>query len=404
MTTKFPRGRELILGVGAGIAAYKSADLLRRLQDNGFLVTVVPTPNSLNFVGKATWEALSGRKAQSELWEHVSDVPHVALGDKANLVVIAPATADLIARIAQGRADDLLTNTVLSTTAPVMLIPAMHPKMWFNPATVENVKKLRDRGLFVMEPATGRLTGADSGVGRFPETSAILTFIEESYGYRADLVGVRMLVTAGGTREPIDPVRYIGNRSSGKQGWAIAHQAAMRGATVTLLLGPNELPVIEGIETVEIESALQMREEILTRFDDVDVLVMSAAVADAKPVSVSSDKIKKDKLGALILEENPDLLAEFSAKKRRGQVIAGFAAETEGDEAALIEAGKSKLARKGADLIYVNDVSDGKVFGSKITSGAIITREGTITSINDVTKERLADTLLDQIKERVSHE
>lgn len=399
----FPRGRELVLGVGAGIAAYKSADLLRRLQDRGFLVTVVPTPNSLNFVGKATWEALSGRKAQSELWENVSDVPHVSLGDKANLILVAPATADLIARIAHGRADDLLTNTILSTTAPIVIIPAMHPKMWLNPATVKNVQTLRDRGVFVMDPAIGRLTGSDSGVGRFPDSSAIIDFVEESYGYCADLLGARVLVTAGGTREAIDPVRFIGNRSSGKQGWAIANQAAMRGAQVTLVLGPNSLPKIEGIETVEIESASEMRDEILTRFDDIDVLVMSAAVADARPVSVSDEKIKKEKLGSLVLEENPDLLAEFAAKKRANQVIAGFAAETESNHEALVSAAKSKLVRKGADLIYVNDVSSGKVFGSDMTSGAIITREGEVIPVEQVSKEMLADTLLDQIKERVSH-
>ncbi|MFM7462702.1 MAG: bifunctional phosphopantothenoylcysteine decarboxylase/phosphopantothenate--cysteine ligase CoaBC [Actinomycetota bacterium] len=399
----FPRGRELVLGVGAGIAAYKSADLLRRLQDRGFLVTVVPTPNSLNFVGKATWEALSGRKAQSELWENVPDVPHVSLGDKANLILVAPATADLIARIAHGRADDLLTNTILSTTAPIVIVPAMHPKMWLNPATVRNVQTLRDRGVFVMDPSIGRLTGADSGVGRFPDSSAIIDFVEESYGYCADLLGARVLVTAGGTREAIDPVRFIGNRSSGKQGWAIANQAAMRGAQVTLVLGPNSLPKIEGIETVEIESAAEMRDEILTRFDDIDVLVMSAAVADARPVSVSDEKIKKEKLGSLVLEENPDLLAEFAAKKRANQVIAGFAAETESSHEALVSAAKSKLARKGADLIYVNDVSSGKVFGSDMTSGAIITREGEVIPVEQVSKEMLADTLLDQIKERVSH-
>jgi phosphopantothenoylcysteine decarboxylase/phosphopantothenate--cysteine ligase len=279
----------------------------------------------------------------------------------------------------------------------------MHPKMWLNPATRANIQTLRERGYFVMEPATGRLTGMDSGVGRFPETSAIIDFIEESYGYCADLLGTRMLITAGGTREPIDPVRFIGNRSSGKQGWAIAHQAAMRGAQVTLVLGPNSLPEIEGIETIEIESASEMRDEILTRFDQVDVLVMSAAVADARPVSVSDEKIKKDKLGALILEENPDLLAEFAAKKRGNQVIAGFAAETESDYKALVDSAKTKLARKGADLIYVNDVSNGKVFGAETTSGAIITKEGIVIQVDEVTKEILADTLLDQIKERVSH-
>ncbi|MFM8841192.1 MAG: bifunctional phosphopantothenoylcysteine decarboxylase/phosphopantothenate--cysteine ligase CoaBC, partial [Actinomycetota bacterium] len=233
---EFPRGRELVLGVGAGIAAYKSCDLLRRLQDRGFLITVVPTPSSLHFVGKATWEALSHRPVIAELWSDVAKVPHIEIGKRADLVVIAPATADLMARIATGRADDLLTSVVLSTSAPVVLVPAMHPEMWQNPATMANVRLLRERGFFVMEPDTGRLTGEDVGVGRFPETSKIIDFIERSYGPRADLLGRRFLITGGGTREAIDPVRFIGNRSSGIQAREIAERAAMRGAEVTLVM------------------------------------------------------------------------------------------------------------------------------------------------------------------------
>lgn len=399
----FPRGRELVLGVGAGIAAYKSCELLRRLQDRGFLITVVPTPNSLNFVGKATWEALSGRRVDTELWQNIPDVPHVKLGEKARLVLIAPATADLIARIATGRADDLLTNTVLSTSAPVVMIPAMHPKMWLNPATVANVATLRERGVFVMEPDTGRLTGSDSGIGRFPETDAIIEFVEASYGHTADLLGRKVLVTAGGTREAIDPVRYIGNRSSGKQGWAIAQEAAMRGARVTLIHGPTSLPQIEGVEDVAIESADQMQAAIAERFDESDVLIMSAAIADARPVSVSDSKIKKENLGAILLEENQDLLKSFSSRKRPNQIVVGFAAETENDRQRLVTLAKVKMTRKGADFLYVNDVSDGKVFGADTTSGAIISANEAVIWVDQMSKEELAAKLLDQVRERVNH-
>ena len=399
----FPRGRELVLGVGAGIAAYKSCELLRRLQDRGFLITVVPTPNSLHFVGKATWEALSGRRVDTELWQNIPDVPHVKLGEKARLVLIAPATADLIARIATGRADDLLTNTVLSTNAPVVMIPAMHPKMWLNPATVANVATLRERGVFVMEPDTGRLTGHDSGIGRFPDTDAIIEFVESSYGYNADLLGRKVLVTSGGTREAIDPVRYIGNRSSGKQGWAIAQEAAMRGARVTLIHGPTSLPRIEGVEDVAIESADQMQAAIAERFDESDVLIMSAAVADARPVSVSDSKIKKENLGAILLEENLDLLKSFSSRKRPNQIVVGFAAETESNRQRLITLAKEKMTRKGADFLYVNDVSEGKVFGADRTSGAIISGREAVIWVDEMSKEELAAKLLDQVRERVNH-
>ncbi|CAB4558681.1 MAG: bifunctional phosphopantothenoylcysteine decarboxylase/phosphopantothenate--cysteine ligase CoaBC [Actinobacteria bacterium] len=400
----FPRGRELVLGVGAGIAAYKSCDLLRRLQERGFLITVVPTPSSLHFVGKATWEALSHRPVISELWSDVAKVPHIEIGKRADLVVIAPATADLIARIASGRADDLLTSVVISTKAPVILIPAMHPEMWQNPATVSNVEVLRERGIFVMDPDVGRLTGEDVGVGRFPESSKIIDFVEASYGRRADLIGARFLITGGGTREPIDPVRYIGNRSSGRQAHEIAERAALRGAQVTLIMGPNSLPDIEGITSVSVETAEEMGDALQHHQGQCDVLVMTAAVADARPVVREDRKIKKDQLGAILLEENPDLLQRAAGRRSPGQILVGFAAETEPAEVDLIRLGSEKLARKGVDLLYVNDVSAGAVFGSDETSGFLLDKSGVIESFTAVSKRQMADRLLDAISERISHE
>jgi phosphopantothenoylcysteine decarboxylase/phosphopantothenate--cysteine ligase len=400
----FPRGRELILGIGAGIAAYKSCELLRRLLDHGFLVTVVPTPNSLNFVGSATWQALSHRPVYTEVWENIPEVPHIALGEKAHIIVIAPATADLIARIAHGRADDLLTNTVLSSTAPVVMIPAMHPKMWLNPATVENVKILRERGLYVMNPSVGRLTGSDVGVGRFPETEEIIDFIEESYGYSSDLLGKKIVITSGGTREPIDPVRFIGNRSSGKQGYALAYNAAMRGGEVILIQGPTSLPTIEGITTVGIESAEDLFEAMRAHTEDADILIMSAAVSDARPLEVSQGKIKKGDLGSITLEENPDLIAEFARMKREkgsGQVIVGFAAETASSFENLITLGKQKLERKDLDLIYVNSVENGAIFSEENTEGAIISKSGSVFTVENMSKFEMAEILITKALERI---
>jgi phosphopantothenoylcysteine decarboxylase/phosphopantothenate--cysteine ligase len=400
----FLRGRELLLGVGAGIAAYKSCELLRRLQDHGFLITVVPTPTSLNFVGKATWEALSHRPVISELWSDVEKVPHVELGKRASLIVIAPATADLIARIAGGRSDDLLTSVVLTSTAPIIVVPAMHPEMWSNSATVENVRVLRERGFFVMEPAEGRLTGSDVGVGRFPETSEIIQFIEACYGHQADLLGRKIVITGGGTREPIDPVRFIGNRSSGKQALYIAERAAMRGAEVTLIMGPNQLPVLEGVQCISIETAQEMGEVLENAARECDALIMTAAVADARPVTRESKKIKKDQLGAILLEPNPDLLQDVASKRRPGQVLVGFAAETEADPSLLLRLGMEKIERKGVDLLFVNDVTSGAVFGEEVTRGHLLGREGMIRSFDEISKRDFADQLLDAIKGRFSHE
>jgi phosphopantothenoylcysteine decarboxylase/phosphopantothenate--cysteine ligase len=396
----FPRGREIVLGVGAGIAAYKSCDVLRRLQDHGFLVTVVPTPSSLNFVGKATWEALSGRKVNTDVWEDIPTVPHVSLGVKADLVLIAPATADLISRIAAGRADDLLTNTVLTTTAPILLIPAMHPQMWLNPATVANVETLKSRGIFVMEPAIGRLTGSDSGIGRFPESNEIIEKVLEVSQSRCDLLGKRVLITAGGTREAIDPVRYIGNRSTGKQGYALAFAAVKRGAIVDLIAANSAFPDIEGITTTHVESADEMNLLVQEKFPNSDALLMCAAVADAKPVLYSTDKIKKAKLSEIALQTNPDILSTAAKHRSESQVLLGFAAETNSD---LVNYGKSKLNAKGVDFLYVNNVDNGAIFGSDLTSGYLLSNEGDVSQISEVSKDTLSNILLDKVSERLRY-
>ena len=390
-------GREVILGIGGGIAAYKSCDLLRRLRDLGFLVTVVPTPASLNFVGTTTWEALSGRPVLTQVWQDVASVAHINLADRADFILIGPATADLIARMAQGRADDLLTNIVLASGSPKLVVPAMHPKMWLNAATIANVHILRSRGFIVMEPEIGRLTGSDVGQGRFPDTSTIVDQFQEIVGWNADLLGRRILVTAGGTREPIDPIRYLGNRSSGKQGYAVAQAAIIRGAQVHLIAANCDLPDIEGVETTRVETTAEMASVLDERFADCDVLIMCAAIADAKPVRQSLQKIKKTELQSIQLEANPDLLAHLSAKKKPSQVLVGFAAETQSH----LENAAKKLLGKDLDLLYVNDVSGGAIFGSNMTRGTIITRDGGQIIVSEATKETLANVLLDQVNYRL---
>lgn len=393
-----------MLGVGAGIAAYKACDLLRRLQDRGFLVSVVPTANSLRFVGKATWEALSHRPVHTEVWSDVPSVPHVELGRRANLIVIAPATADLIARIAAGRADDLLTSTVLSSRAPVIIVPAMHPEMWSNVATVENVRTLRLRGMFVMEPAYGRLTGEDMGMGRFPDTTEIIDYIEANTSYQADLLGKHIVITGGGTREPIDPVRFIGNRSSGKQAQVLAESAVERGAKVTLILGASTVPALMNVDTVHIETTEEMGAALDQAAAGCDAIIMTAAVADARPITKETKKIKKSELGSILLQENPDLLARITANRRPGQVIVGFAAETENDLSTLVELGREKLKRKQVDLLFVNDVSEGRVFGSDSTEGFLLNAEGEIHRFVNSSKGDVARSILDAVRERLINE
>jgi len=384
-------GPEIVLGVGGGIAAYKSCELLRRLQDRGYQVTVVPTPSSLNFVGKATWEALSGRPVNVQVWENVHTVPHISLAEQSEYFVIAPATADLIARLAAGRADDLLTNLVLASNSPKMLVPAMHPSMWLDPATVSNVQTLRDRGFKIMEPEVGRLTGSDEGQGRFPETASIVKEFDELTGNISDLVGKRVLVTAGGTRENIDPVRFIGNRSSGKQGIAIALAAKKRGARVHLIAANIDEKDVRGIQTTHVVSTQEMHEALTEQFPQCDILIMSAAVADARPKLASFEKIKKSLLGTIELTPNTDLVAEMS-KSKTNQLMIGFAAETKDH----LQEARRKMESKGLDLIYVNDVSGGAIFGKDKTMGTILTRNGADIAVKEVSKDALGNLLLDQ--------
>lgn len=394
----FPRGRELILGVSAGIAAYKSCELLRRLQDHGFLVTVIPTESSLNFVGKATWEALSGRPVSTSVWENIDSVSHVSLGDKADFLLIAPATADVIARLAQGRADDLLSTTVLATTAPILIVPAMHPKMWLNQATQENVRILRARGITVMEPDVGRLTGKDSGIGRFPDTKTIIDQVSQISGRQAFLSGKKILVTAGGTREAIDPVRFIGNHSSGRQGLAVAYEALKAGAEVTVIAGATDPFTLEGAHIIEVESAQQMKQAVEAEFVHTDALIMAAAVADARPHKVSNEKIKKNDFLEIALEKNEDILASISSIKGKHQILVGFAAETADNATSLAE---GKMQAKGADFLYVNNVSGGAVFGSEKTSGTLLGLDIAPREFNDVDKFVVAGEILKEVGQRL---
>jgi phosphopantothenoylcysteine decarboxylase / phosphopantothenate---cysteine ligase len=384
------QGREVILGVGGGIAAYKSCELLRRLQDRGYVITVVPTPASLNFVGTATWEALSSRPVNTQVWESVHTVPHIALAERADFFLIAPATADLIARLAMGRADDLLTNLVLASDVPKMLVPAMHPSMWLDPATVANVNTLRQRGFIVMEPEVGRLTGSDVGPGRFPETAAIISRFDEVTGQVQDLKGQKVLVTAGGTRELIDPVRFIGNRSSGKQGIAIANAAKNRGAQVQLIAANCDVSTLSGIDVIEVETTLEMQGALNANFESCNILIMSAAVADARPTQIANQKIKKATLNTIELQQNPDLLAELAPKKG-SRVMVGFAAETKDH----LQEARRKLESKGLDVIYVNDVSGGAIFGQDTTTGTILLRNEADIAIKEVSKDALSNVLLD---------
>jgi len=391
--------REIILGVGGGIAAYKSCELLRRLQDLDFAITVVPTPSSLNFVGTATWEALSGRSVTTEVWEKVEQVKHVSLADLAEAIIIAPVTADLLGRLAQGRAEDLLTNVVTASKAPKFLVPAMHPNMWLNESTQENVKILRARGFEVMNPDSGRLTGEDSGVGRFPETSQIISTFLDHIGSHQDLKDKKLLISAGGTREAIDPVRFIGNRSSGKQGVAIAVEARNRGADVCLVLANSNISDVAGIETIRVETAQQMHLVLKEKMQNCDVLVMTAAVADAKPATSAPEKIKKKEYKSIDLVANEDILADLSSSAKDSQVIVGFAAETSNIE----ESGHEKLKAKDLDLIYVNDVSDGAIFASDLSTGYLITSDGKSTHIEETSKAKVARIILDNVVSRLSY-
>jgi len=400
------RRPRVVLGVSGGIAAYKACILLRLLAEGGHDVRVVPTAAALRFVGAPPWAALSGHPVSDSVWDDVHEVPHVRLGQEADLVVVAPATADLLARAAHGLADDLLTSALLTARCPVLLAPAMHTEMWDHPATRANVATLRERGVVVLEPASGRLTGADSGPGRLPEPEAIAqAAVGLLHAGRADLAGRNVVVSAGGTREPLDPVRYLGNRSSGRQGVALAAAAAARGARTTLIAAPLEVPVPAGVRTIGVSTALEMREAMLEAVEGADAVVMAAAVADFRPDAVAAHKIKKspdadvtDAEGpAVRLLRNPDILAELVARRPAGQVVVGFAAETGDASASVLEHARAKLARKGCDLLVVNDVSGGQVFGHETTRVTILCTDGRQLAVPAGSKHLAAHAIWDAV-------
>jgi phosphopantothenoylcysteine decarboxylase/phosphopantothenate--cysteine ligase len=419
----------VVLGVGGGIAAYKACELLRLFTESGHAVRVVPTASALRFVGAPTWAALSGQPVADDVWSQVHEVPHVRIGQSADLVVVAPATADLLAKAAHGLADDLLTNTLLTARCPVVFAPAMHTEMWEHAATTANVATLRARGAIVIEPAVGRLTGADSGKGRLPDPAEIFALCRrvlaraasggaarasggvagqagaagvaggKSGQTAADLAGRHVVVTAGGTREPLDPVRFLGNRSSGKQGYAFARAAAARGARVTLVSANVALPDPAGVDIVRVGSTEELRKATVEAAGSADVVVMAAAPADFRPSAYSSSKIKKPEGGGapvIELVTNPDIAAELGERKRPGQVLVAFAAETgDGDDA--VDNARAKLARKRADLIVLNRVGVDRVFGADANTAVVFGADGSITDLAEQPKDELADAVLDLV-------
>lgn len=402
--------RRIVLGVGGGIAAYKVCEVLRRLTEAEHQVRVVPTEAALKFVGAPTWEALSGLPVHHDLFADVPEVPHVRLGQTADLVLVAPATADLLARTAHGRADDLLCATLLTARCPVLLVPAMHTEMWEHPATRHNVATLRARGTVVAAPASGRLTGADSGAGRLPEPAEIVelatVLLHRADALPADLAGHHVVISAGGTREPLDPVRYLGNRSSGRQGHALARVAAQRGARVTLVAAHTaDLPDPAGAEVIPVGTAGQMWEAVLKVAPDADAVVMAAAVADFRPAEQRLNKIKKagsapDPLPLLV---NPDILAELVRRRSGGQVIVGFAAETGDSAGDVLTYGRAKLARKGCQLLVVNAVGEGGAFEGQHNTGWLLGDDGTETVLPEGPKALLASYVWDAVAARLAH-
>ena len=390
----------IVLGVAGGIAAYKACELLRQLTETGHDVRVVPTRSALEFVGAPTWAALSGHPVSASSWDDVHEVPHVAIGRSADLVVVAPATADLLAKAAHGLADDLLTNTLLTARCPVVLVPAMHTEMWEHPATRANVATLRERGVLVLEPAVGRLTGADTGKGRLPDPVEIALICRRVLARGAlphDLTGRRVVVTAGGTREHLDPVRFLGNRSSGRQGYALARAAVARGAEVVLVTAAA-LPEPAGVDVRRVTSAADLRAATLAAAIGADAVVMAAAVADYRPAERLGTKRKKTERLTLELVQNPDVLAELVATRVPGQVVVGFAAETGDAQGTVLEHGRAKLARKGCDLLVVNEVGgDGHPTGFEGDSNAatVLGADGSVTEAPLGSKDALADLVWD---------
>lgn len=377
---------------------------MRLLRESGHDVRVVPTESALKFVGVATWEALSGHRVTHEVWDDVPSVGHVELGRWADLVIVAPATADLLARAAAGMADDLLTTSLLTATCPVLFAPAMHTEMWLHSATQANTSTLRSRGMHVLPPAVGRLTGADSGPGRLPEPAQIMAAALALLAPQ-DLAGRRVLVSAGGTREPLDPVRYLGNRSSGRQGVAIAQRARDRGAQVTLVAAHLDIEPPSGVQVIAVDTAASLRQAMLEHSTEADVIVMAAAVADFRPAEVAEHKIKKTYSGqaeaiSLALERTEDVLVELVDARSVGQVIIGFAAETGSATASALEIGREKLTRKGCDLLVVNDVRGDRVFGRDTNEAVILDRSGSDVDIPRTSKSAVADTLWDTVAQR----
>ena len=404
--------RRILVGVAGGIAAYKACHLIRDFKEHGDDVRVVPTEAALNFVGAATFEALSGNPVSTTVFDAVDEVQHVALGQQADAVVIAPATADLIARLACGRADDLLTASVLVAACPVIVVPAMHTEMWLNPATQDNVATLRRRGITVMEPAHGRLTGKDTGAGRLPEPSQIAEFartVIDGHTVPFDWKGRKVVVSAGGTQENLDPVRFLGNRSSGRQGFALAEIAAQRGADVTIVAGDTEdLPVPSGAEVVRVTSTRDMQAAMNEHSADADIVIMAAAVADYRPAHVADSKMKKgaadENLARLELVENPDILKGLVSRRASGElnkdaVIVGFAAETGDATTSVLEYAQQKFERKGCDVLMANEVGEGKVFGQSTSAGWILRCDTEPVVVEHGSKQAVAAQILDAVNE-----
>ncbi len=392
----------VIVGITGGIAAYKATGIIRLLTEAGHSVKVIPTQNALRFIGATTLEALSHNSVDPDLYTDVADVKHIALAQEADLVIVAPATAAFLARYASGQADDLLGNTLLATKAPVVIAPAMHTEMWQHPATVANIETLKNRDVWVLEPAVGRLTGQDSGPGRLPEPNEIVDFALTAVS-KQDLAGKKFLITAGGTQEPIDPVRFIGNHSSGKQGLAIATAASQRGAQVTLIAA-NITEIPTGFsQVIRVQSVAELQNAVLEQLPACDVLVMSAAVSDFRLAEPFDSKIKKSLVGDrlnLELVQNPDVL-KLAVDSSHAALIVGFAAETAGSETALTELAARKLSEKGCDFIVANDVSDGKVFGSNENSAIILSKTGGATKAAG-SKTLVAHELLDLLSSALS--
>ena len=406
--------KRIVVGVAGGISAYKVCGLVRLLKESGHSVRVVPTEAALEFVGAPTWAALSGNPVSSSVWENIADVPHVRLGQEADLIVVAPATANILAKAASGLADDLLTNTLLTARCPVIFAPAMHTEMWEHPATAHNVATLRSRGSVVLQPDSGRLTGSDTGPGRLPDVGSIyeVAAAHLSGPTQPDLLGRRVVISAGGTYEALDPVRYLGNRSSGKMGRALAATALARGAEVTLVSANTELPDLPGVHTVAVQTATELQDAMIRGSAGADVVVMAAAVADFRPQSPSKTKIKKGPQNpsttktnreprefglTLDLVQNPDVLADLVARRERDQVVVGFAAETGSTTASVLELGRQKLARKKCDFLVVNDVSGDLAFGSNDNAVTILTADGESTGVERANKTVVANRIWDVV-------